>query len=192
MESQGHGQVAAFDAAFEAKHPRDKDGEFAEKGTGAAGAEATVKATDPLREATDVPGREASVKSLPDNWGSITTTERRNAIAAGLSIPENGMIDISIGDLQEVKLGRTGIRHSLKEYRSIIKDALMMTPNALLTAFRDAHYEKDEPNTKEHVDQTMRYKSKCIVDGKEYVVGFIVHHNKLLNCFMLYHISVYE
>lgn len=192
MESQGHGQVA-FDAAFEAKHPRNKAGEFTEKGTGeATAAEEGVKDATPMRDAGEAVERATSVKKLPDNWGTLKTTERRELIASGLNIPLEGTKDITIGDLPEVKLGRSAIRHSLKEYRSLLKDALMMSPDALLAVFRDAHYEKDEPNTKEHVDRTMRYKSTCVVDGREYVVGFIVHHNFKDGQYHLYHISVYD
>ena len=101
-------------------------------------------------------------------------------------------IDIKLGDLKEVKFGRGDIRHSLKEYKSIEKDALMMNPKALNQAFENAHYEKDEPNTKQHVDRTMRYKSRCVVDGKDYIVGFIVHHNAARGKYKLYHISIYD
>lgn len=68
----------------------------------------------------------------------------------------------------------------------------MMNPKALNQAFSNAHYSNDEPNTKDYVDRTMRFKSRCFVDGREYVVGFLVHHNFRNGEYNLYHISVYD
>ncbi len=122
----------------------------------------------------------------------MTITERRDSIADVLGIPPEGMKDVTVGDMKNVKLSRSGIRHSLKEYKSIQKDALMMNPKAFDQALKNAHYEKDEPTKKCYIDRTMRYKSKCLVDNQEYIVGFIIHHNSLDQAYHLYHISIYD
>lgn len=119
-------------------------------------------------------------------------TERQDMIAAGLGISEGESKPIVVGPIKETMFSRSNIRHCLKEFKAIEKDALMMNPAAFLQTCKNAHYEKDEPNTKPYVDRTIRFKSKALVDNKVYVVGFIVHHNFKDGQYHLHHVSVYD
>lgn len=102
------------------------------------------------------------------------------------------MKDVTIGPLDKVKFSRTDIRHCLKEFKALEKDALMMNPEAFLQTCKNASYEKDEPNTKPYVDRTLRFKSEAFVNSKVQLVGFIVHHNSADKLYHLYHVSIYD
>ncbi len=129
---------------------------------------------------------------LPSEWAGLTISGKCGRIAQELGIPSGGVLELDIGDLKGVLLSKNiGVRHSVKEYKSLEKDAMLMNAKALFRVLKSARLTSVEGSDKEYVSRVFRYGSECLLNGAKRSVGLVIHENKRDTRLHLYHISVY-
>ena len=135
-----------------------------------------------------------STKNLPENWPSLKIPARRNIVAERWNIPYEKAVNIEVADLSEVRFARTDIDHCLAQFKSNLKDALLMDPSATKDMLRHLKKEFKEEiiKGKPHLDQIRRYYGEYIIDNILRRIQVIVVHYKWEKYYELHHISVFK
>ena len=135
-----------------------------------------------------------STEKLPSDWATLKIPAKREVIAENLHIQKGEMKIVQVADLRDVVFARSDIDHCLAQFKSELKDALLLNPSALLDMLQhlNANFENETIINKPYLDQVRRYTGECVIDGKPRKIEVVVFHYKKENCYRLYHISVFK